>query len=398
MMVAGWRGLGVSVVALALAGCSSFGASGPRMGHILGADGAGVAGAGAVGAKMKVVDVDDRVARSLLAARKATTFAESPGDAAAIDPGVGRGDVLDISIWEAPPAVLFGAVVGGTANVSLTNSSGSAGRSSALPEQMVDSTGRISVPFAGSVMAAGRTPDQIARDIEQRLRGQANRPQVVVRVSRNVSANVTVVGDVTNSLRVPLTAKGERLLDILAGAGGVRQPVGKTMIQITRGNRVSSLPLEQVIRDPAQNIRLAAGDVVTALFQPFSFTVLGASGTNAEINFEGTGLTLSQALGRIGGLRDERANPRGVFIFRLEDRAALGDLAQGQPSTPDGKIPVIYRLDLSNPANFFVAQSFPMSNRDVLYVSNAPLADFQKFVTMVSQLAITGLSVSNSLP
>jgi polysaccharide export outer membrane protein len=294
--------------------------------------------------------------------------------------------------------VLLGAVVGGTANVSLTNSSGSAGRSSALPEQMVDSTGRISVPFAGSVMAAGRTPDQIARDIEQRLRGQANRPQVVVRVSRNVSANVTVVGDVTNSLRVPLTAKGERLLDILAGAGGVRQPVGKTMIQITRGNRVSSLPLEQVIRDPAQNIRLAAGDVVTALFQPFSFTVLGASGTNAEINFEGTGLTLSQALGRIGGLRDERANPRGVFIFRLEDRAALGDLAQGQPSTPDGKIPVIYRLDLSNPANFFVAQSFPMSNRDVLYVSNAPLADFQKFVTMVSQLAITGLSVSNSLP
>jgi polysaccharide export outer membrane protein len=189
------------------------------------------------------------------------------------------------------------------------------------------------------------------------------------------------------------------LLEILAAAGGVKQPIGKTTIQITRGGKVVSLPLDRVIRDPAQNIRLESDDVVTALYQPYSFTSLGAAGTNAEIPFESTGITLAQALGRIGGLRDERADVRGVFIFRLEDPAALDPaVAASARRTPDGRIPVIYRVDLSNPATFFVAQSFPMQNRDVVYVSNAPLADLQKFVSIVSSMAFSVIGITNSIP
>jgi polysaccharide export outer membrane protein len=63
--------------------------------------------------------------------------------------------------------------------------------------------------------------------------------------------------------------------------------------------------------------------VVTALFQPYSFTALGATGANAEIAFEATGITLAQALGRAGGLQDQRADVRGAFLFRLEDPRAL---------------------------------------------------------------------------
>jgi polysaccharide export outer membrane protein len=221
----------------------------------------------------------------------------------------------------------------------------------------------------------------------------------VVRIIRSADENVTVVGDVANSMRVPLTPRGERLLEILATAGGVKQPIGKTTIQITRSGRVVSLPLEIVIRDPAQNIRLEANDVVTALYQPYSFTSLGAIGTNAEIPFESTGITLAQALGRIGGLRDERADVRGVFIFRLEDPAAIDPaIAATARRTPDGRIPVIYRVDLSNPATFFVAQSFPIRNKDVVFVSNAPLADLQKFVSIVSSMAFSVIGITNSIP
>jgi polysaccharide export outer membrane protein len=198
---------------------------------------------------------------------------------------------------------------------------------------------------------------------------------------------------------VPLTPRGERLLEVLAAAGGVKQPIGKTTIQITREGHVVSLPLEIVIRDPAQNIRMQANDVVTALYQPYSFTSLGATEANAEVPFESTGITLAQALGRIGGLRDDRANVRGVFIFRLEDPAAVGPgVAATARRTPDGRIPVIYRVDLSNPATFFVAQSFPIRNKDVLYVSNAPLADLQKFVSIVSSMAFSVIGISNAVP
>jgi polysaccharide export outer membrane protein len=59
---------------------------------------------------------------------------------------------------------------------------------------------------------------------------------------------------------------------------------------------------------------------------------------------------------------------------------------------------VIYRVDMSNPATFFVAQSFPIRNKDVLYVSNAPLSDIQKFVQIVSGMASTVIGLGQAIP
>ena len=222
-----------------------------------------------------VIDVTDTVARTILASRTQTLFSEELGDGQPIGSIIGRGDVLDIAIWEAPPAALFGSVgtegrlSSPTASASSALSGGAAARGTSLPEQMVDSEGQITIPFVGAVRAADRTPQEIAREITARLSGKAHQPQTVVRLVRNAAATVTVVGDVTTSTRVPLTAQGERILDVLASAGGVRQPVGKMTIQITRGMKVSALPLEAVIRDPRQNVRLRPGDVMTLLFQPF---------------------------------------------------------------------------------------------------------------------------------
>lgn len=103
-----------------------------------------------------------------------------------------------------------------------------------------------------------------------------------MRLLRNATSNVTVVGEVVTSTRMPLTAKGERLLDALAAAGGTRQPVGKMSMQLTRGGQVLSLPLDTIIADPAQNVYLQPGDVVTAIHQPFNLTILGATGLTAR--------------------------------------------------------------------------------------------------------------------
>lgn len=371
-----------------LSGCSLMTASGPSSRAINRAEQTSVANA-----DIKIVDVTDAVARQVIASSRSILFSEALGDGVPAGALVGQGDVLNISIWEAPPAALFG-VVGGDPRAS---SSVSGARGTEFPEQMVNSDGRINIPFAGMLQAAGRTPQQIEQDIRARLAGKAHMPQVIVRVVRNATSNVTVVGDVANSARFPLTAKGERLLDALAASGGVRQPIGKMTIQVTRGIRVASLPLDTVIRDPRQNIRLQPDDVITALFQPFSFTALGATGSNAELPFEGTGITLSQALGRVGGLQDFRADVRGVFLFRLEDPSALDPATLvTAKTTPDGKVPVIYRINMKDPATFFIAQSFPIRNKDVLYVSNAPLADIQKFVSIVSSLVFPVISLQNA--
>ncbi len=326
---------------------------------------------------IQIVDVNDAVARRLLAGQKQSLFSETFKASAHSGYVIGAGDVLEVSIWEAPPAALFGSGLMDPRMGPATT------RVTAFPEQMVNSDGTINIPFAGQIPASGRSPQQIEAEIVRRLKGKANLPQVLVRVIHNNTANVTVVGEVTSSTRMPLTARGERLLDALAAAGGVRQPVNKMTLQLTRGDQVQALPLETIIRDPKQNIVLQPGDVITSLFQPLSFTVLGATGKNEEMNFEAQGISLAQALARAGGLQDTRADAQGVFIFRFESPSAM-DLGGKTPNmTPEGKIPVIYRVNLKDPATFFVAQSFPIQNKDVLYVSNAPAAELQKFLNIV---------------
>lgn len=338
-------------------------------------------------AAIQVVDVDDVVTRRLLSQRTQRLFSETLVDPRARSRSVGAGDVLEVSIWEAAPATLFAGsalqVPGAIATSHATT----------LPDQMVDDLGEISVPFAGRIPAAGKTLQEIEAEIVQRLAGKANQPQVLVRRTHNLSANATVVGDVNSSTRVPLVPGNDRLLDALAAAGGVRQPVTKMTIQVTRAKNVYSLPLETIIRNPEQNVALMPGDVVTALYQPFSFTALGATGKNEEVNFETQGITLAQALARAGGLIDQRSNPTGVFVFRFEPQTALEWPRPPVATTPDGMVPVVFRLDLTDPSSFFVMQSFPMENRDVLYVSNAPANELQKFLNLLFTVAYPVLTV-----
>lgn len=383
------RAITIALASLAIAACSSLGASGPSGSDIRKAGSQSYAESG-----IQVIDLDSSALARVLSYGRSNSFAEIFGDGRATDTLIGNGDIVDITIWEAPPAVLFGAT---TSNSGL-EASLSVAQSATIPQQMVGADGTISVPFAGNIAAAGRTTSQIERDILRRLSGKAHDPQAIVRLAQNEARNVTIIGEVANSRRMPLTAKGERLLDALASAGGPTEPVGKTTVQIARDGNVVIMPLEQVVRDPVQNIRLLPDDVVTILYQPYSFTALGAVVRSAEIPFEGSGLSLAEALGRMGGLRDDRADIRGVFIFRMEETAALDPVtAATARTTAAGRVPVIYRVDLSDPASIFAIRDFYIEDDDIVYVSTAPGADLQRFISTLSGAAFSIVGISDAV-
>lgn len=360
--------------ALLMVGCAEIPSSGPSRGAVLYSN---YSGSEAMVAKsIQIVDVDEGVIQQLLAQRKHHDFSAMLGTEPIENQSIGDGDMLQVSIWEAPPVTLFGSSDAKTRNLPST------AHITTLPDQMVNRQGKIDVPFAGEIQAAGKTPQQVEAEIVKRLHN-TSKTHAMVLIANNASSNVTVVGEVTKSVRMPVTAAGEHLLDALAAAGGVRQPVGKVTIQLTRNNKYYSMPLDNIIRDPRQNIPLHPGDVLTALYQPLSFNALGATGKSKEINFETQGISLAQGLARAGGLDDNRADVQGVFIFRFEAKDALKWPNKPVLTTPEGKVPVIYRFDFKDPASFFIAQSFVLNNSDVVYVSNAPVAQLQKFFNLV---------------
>lgn len=341
-------------------------------------------------ALIQVIPVTPAVARQVVIADKTMSFPVLPSQGAP-ENVVGPGDTLEVIVWEAPPAILFRNSSSSSFLGTVTPTGTS---TTALPAQMVNKQGEILFPFVGKIQVSGKTPSQIESLILEKLRGKANQPQVIVRVVGNASNTVTIVGEVGQSIRMPLTPKGERIMDAIAAAGGVRQPVNKSTVQVTRNGRMQSLALETIIRDPKQNIVLQPNDVVTVYFQPLSFTVLGATGSNNEITFESQGITLSQALGRVGGLSDGRADSKGVFIFRYEDPISPV-LKPNSLVTEDNKVPVVYQFDMNDPATFFLAQSFPMKNRDVMYVSTAANVELMKFLAIITSVLSPAVAVNN---
>ena len=366
----------LAAFSIVFSGCAYIPTSGPSLKEV---DTSAATGA------IQLVDVDASVVQQLVTHRKQKLFSESLSPAVQSGYRVGAGDVIEVSIWEAPPATLF-------STSTVDPRAQSATRAVTLTDLLVDGEGTIRIPFAGRVQASGQTLGAIEADIVKRLTGKANQPEVLVRLVKNTSLNATVVGEVANSLRFPLSPSGEKLLDAIAAAGGVRQSVNKITIQLTRGTEVFAMPLDTIIRDPRQNVSLIRGDVVTALYQTNSFNALGATGKNEEIPFEAQGISLAQALARSGGLQDSRSDARGVFIFRFERRAALKWAAE-PATTADDRVPVVYRIDLKNPNSFFVMQGFAINDKDLLYVSNAPAAELQKFLNVVFSVAYPLLNV-----
>lgn len=307
---------------------------------------------------------------------------------------IATGDSIVVSIWEAAGGGLFGG--GGAGDVT------SGSRNVTIPEQVVGQDGGISVPFAGRVPVAGRLPVDVQRAIEQRLAEKAIEPQVIVTVTRSLANSVTVTGEVVHGARIPLSVRGDRLLDVIAEAGGASGPVYETFVRLSRDGVTATIPLETLVSHPVENIYAQPGDVLTLVRVPQSFTVFGATGANADIPFPSERPTLVEALAKAGGLQDQRSDPSGVFLFRFEPARVVNALGEPQLGTgPNGTSPVVYRLDMRDAKSYFLAQRFPIEDKDIIYVANANLDELQKFFTLLNTLTgpvITGIVVKNAVP
>lgn len=367
---------------LALSGCSTLPTAGPSANQVV--DQAVVDGRH----RYDVVDVNAHVVSTLLAQPK-TSFRTIFGKyGKPPEPRIGIGDTVSVSIWEASAGGLFG---GTTTPNPETVTSGS--HSVSIPAQIVTRDGAISVPYAGRVPVAGKSPLAVQRDIEARLAGKAIEPQAIVSVTKTVTDTATVEGEVVNGARVPLSVGGDRLLDLIAAAGGAKSPVYATFVRLSRDGVTVTIPMTRLIADPRENIYAWPGDVLSLVQIPQTFSVFGATGANTQLPFNAEKMTLAEAVARAGGLQDQRADPAGVFLFRYEPPAVVGALGAGNLATgPDRSSPVVYRLDFRDADSYFLANQFPLEDKDIIYVSNALLSDVQKFFTLLN--TVTGPVIS----
>jgi len=301
---------------------------------------------------------------------------------------IGAGDTLTITVFElgsglfAPSSTsgasagALGLPTGPSANVTNQN----------LPPTQVAADGTISIPYVGRLRAAGLTPQALAENIRSSLAGKSQNPQVMVRISNDIANTVIVSGEVHRPGRVILSTSQEHLSDVVAIAGGAVYPPEDSHIELVRGEKVGATDLGTLESFPREDIHARPGDRIHVVYQPRSYTVFGAAGLQAtETPFKSPHVSLAEALARVGGPNDNRADPEAAFLFRFEDPVAAKQLGLDTPPTSQG-IPVVYQINMMNPSSYFLAQRIPMKTKDVLLIANATTNRFYKFDQLISTM------------
>jgi polysaccharide biosynthesis/export protein len=153
---------------------------------------------------------------------------------------IGNDDVLAISVWKEPDI------------------------SRSIP---VRSDGKISLPLAGEVQAAGQTPLKLEEDIASKLRNFISEPEVTVIVQQINSQKFNILGQVVRPGSYPI-ANSPTVLDAIAIAGGFRDFAKKKSIYVLRQNPTGESRMTFNYKDViqgkknSQNVRLQPRDTV----------------------------------------------------------------------------------------------------------------------------------------
>lgn len=352
-----------------------------------------------------LVDLTPRTAEISSAGRRSSLVGGFSRLGAGRELLIGPGDLVRITVFEAGTGGLFNPQ-----NTVLAR-----GNFVDIPDQEVLQNGTVSVPYAGQITVAGRRPVDVAQDIEGRLRQRAIEPQVVVSVVNRRSNLATVGGDATKPGRIALTPGQDRVLDAIAAAEGSKYPDYETVVRITRGGRQTVARLSAIHANPANNIPVGPGDVITLERDPRFFVVMGATGAPSQsilgrttalspisgpksslFNFDRDQINLAEGLAKGGGLLTDRADPYTVVVYRRERPRVLHEIgADVSAFSPNREIPTVYRLNVRDPSGFFVAQRFLLQNQDIVYVANSPVSEFLQVNAIVRDISTTILNISD---
>jgi polysaccharide biosynthesis/export protein len=315
-----------------------------------------------------VIDVNHAVIRAIGGARQGG-FARLMRTAGAPRARIGAGDVLAVTVYEAGEGGLF---------------TGTEQRHAAFPALQVDQQGQISLPYAGLLKVQDRTPHEVQKLIVERLHGRAIQPQVVVSISSTESNTFVLAGDVAKPGRYPLSTTGDRLLDVIAKAGGARHPAREVYVTFVRGQDRGTQLLEKIIHEQGENIFILAGDRIYINHDPKRYSVFGAVHKPGAYVFPASQVNVLEAMALSGGLLDERADATGIFVFRYESAAVVNAVRPDAPSFGGaGAIPTVYRISLRDPGSYFYARGFLLRDKDVIYVANAPGVEIAKVLRLM---------------
>lgn len=267
------------------------------------------------------------------------------------------GDVLNITVWDHPELTI---PAGGE-------------RSAQEAGNWVHADGTIFYPYIGEVAVAGLNVSEIRRILRERLADYIQSPQVDVTIAAFRSQSIYVTGEVRQPGMQPITNVPLTLLEAITQAGGVTEAADWTNVTLTRNGKTIRYSLRDLYQHGriSQNVRLRPNDILhVAHNQDAKVFVLGEVGEPKSILMGRATMTLAEVLAESGGFSQATADASGIFVLR---------------KAPEGsdRIADVYQLNARNAMALVLADQFELQKRDIVYVTAAPVARWNRVIAQL---------------
>ncbi len=269
---------------------------------------------------------------------------------------IGVYDALQVVVWDHPEITMPAA----TSTVTGANS------------RIVKSDGTIFVPYVGELQLAGMTLGEARSLIATKLARYIESPQVDLTVVEYASQHFSVNGEVANPGRMVITAKPITLVDGIGIAGGFSPTADRRKVALVRDGKRHELDMIALAEQGVDltGVFLKNGDMVHVPDNTdYKAYVIGEVNRPKAVEFSYKGLTLTEALGEVGGVSQLFSDASDVFVVRSADET--------------GRKASVYHLDAGSPVALVVADKFALQPRDVVFVG---AADVTRWNRVISQL------------
>lgn len=229
--------------------------------------------------------------------------------------------------------------------------------------------GKVTIPYVGEIQVIDRELSSISADLSEKIRTVSNTARVAVARSERFPHTANVIGDVKKPGLIPLERKGISSVDLLAATGGPTSAEYLYKYTMRRGNKDYTFDYLGFRQHP---FAVEEGDLLTVATDTSNrFHIMGAINRPTTVPFPSPDPVLADALGASSGFDERRSDPSGVFVFR-----------KGNPD-------IVYTFDLKKPETMALIQRFPIQGEDIVYVTEAPLARWNRLISQVLPISIS---------
>ncbi|CAD6522344.1 hypothetical protein LMG27952_01461 [Paraburkholderia hiiakae] len=284
---------------------------------------------------------------------------------------IGAGDVLQIVVWDHPE---LAAALGSTQSQASTRPG------DPFSGFVVDQSGELAFPYAGTMRVAGLRAEDVQRRLTAALGRYFIKPQVTVRMASYRAHEVYVDGEVRTPGVVAVNDVPMSLYEAISRAGGFSDTADQSDLVLVREGKSHRINLTQMVASGLSPSRLylKPGDMLRVVARDENDVyVMGEVNRPISAIPRRTGrITLADAIAQAGSVNSSTADAAQMFVIR----GAL-----------NGK-PEVFHLDGRSPVAMLVAKEFDLQPKDVVYVDGNGLVRFNRVLTLLIPAINAGLT------